>query len=502
MRQIQGTLNGIGERCGNANLVSIIPTLMLKPAFAERFETGIMPTGAAAGLTHVSRALRRDCSTARPTRRRPMSAQCAFATKAGIHASAHRSRSRRPTSTCRRRRSATARRVMVSDQAGKANLIAELERLGLDVDQGRHAARHAAARGQGARGGRAMPMKAPMPPSSFWRAARSARVPEFFRRRGFRVMVERRFDANGELKTVSEAMVKVTVDGETLHVGGRRQRPGQRARPRAAQGSRQVPALRSTISNSSTTRCVSSMAAPRPSTRVLIESRDGERQPLVHRRRLAEHRRRLLRGPDGFDRLQAHPQLCPRTVTSLQTGNFNRLGAEEQSMCNLYSIRRPRDEVVGLFGISHVDDGVQLELPAVYPDTMAPVIALDHNGARNLTMMCWGFPPPPTAKPRPVTNIRNVKSSYWRNWLKPEFRCLVPATSFCEWTDKRPKIPHWFALDDMRPAFAFAGLWRLLARRAPGGDGRPPPVRISHHRGERPRATRSCQGHAGHAVRS
>ncbi len=40
VRQIQGTLNGLGERCGNANLITIIPTLMLKPAFADRFETG------------------------------------------------------------------------------------------------------------------------------------------------------------------------------------------------------------------------------------------------------------------------------------------------------------------------------------------------------------------------------------------------------------------------------------------------------------------------------
>ena len=41
VRQIQGTLNGIGERCGNANLVTLIPTLMLKPAYRDRFETGI-----------------------------------------------------------------------------------------------------------------------------------------------------------------------------------------------------------------------------------------------------------------------------------------------------------------------------------------------------------------------------------------------------------------------------------------------------------------------------
>src|SRR6188474_2637127 len=40
-RQIQGTLNGLGERCGNANLVSIIPTLKLKPEFSEKFEVAI-----------------------------------------------------------------------------------------------------------------------------------------------------------------------------------------------------------------------------------------------------------------------------------------------------------------------------------------------------------------------------------------------------------------------------------------------------------------------------
>lgn len=58
-----------------------------------------------------------------------------------------------------------------------------------------------------------------------------------------------------------------------------------------------------------------------------------------------------------------------------------------------------------------------------------------------------------------MTNIRNVKSPHWRGWLKPEHRCLVPATSFCEWTDSSPKVTHWFALDDSRPLFVFAGIW-------------------------------------------
>jgi putative SOS response-associated peptidase YedK len=61
----------------------------------------------------------------------------------------------------------------------------------------------------------------------------------------------------------------------------------------------------------------------------------------------------------------------------------------------------------------------------------------------------------------PVTNVRNLKSPYWRGWLEAEWRCLVPATSFCEWTDTRPKVTHWFALDESRPLFAFAGIWRL-----------------------------------------
>jgi putative SOS response-associated peptidase YedK len=71
----------------------------------------------------------------------------------------------------------------------------------------------------------------------------------------------------------------------------------------------------------------------------------------------------------------------------------------------------------------------------------------------------------------PVTNVRNLKSPYWRGWLKPEWRCLVPATSFCEWTDTRPKVTHWFALDERRPLFAFAGIWRLWTGERKGETG-------------------------------
>lgn len=140
-------------------------------------------------------------------------------------------------------------------------------------------------------------------------------------------------------------------------------------------------------------------------------------------------------------------------------------------MCNLYSMRKSRDELIRLFGISQADDGLSFDLPAIFPDTMAPVITLNESGARRLSMMRWGFPGPSSAGSRPVTNVRNTRSSFWRNWLKPEFRCLVPATSFCEWTDTRPKVPHWFALDEERSLFAFAGLWRPWTGERKGVSG-------------------------------
>jgi hypothetical protein len=67
-------------------------------------------------------------------------------------------------------------------------------------------------------------------------------------------------------------------------------------------------------------------------------------------------------------------------------------------------------------------------LPAVFPDTMAPVVRTASDGGRELVMMRWGFPAPPNIGTAPVTNVRNLKSPYWRSWLKAEWRCLVPAT--------------------------------------------------------------------------
>ncbi len=210
VRQIQGTLNGIGERCGNANLVTVMPTLVLKPAYAERFETGISAERLT-GLSRLSRAFDELLNRA-PAAQSPYVGQSAFATKAGIHASALAKEPKTyehvPPETVGNRR-----RVMVSDQGGKANFLAELKRRGIAVprDDVRLDALISVVKEREAQGYAYEGADA-----SFELLARKMLhgLPEFFRVTSFRCMVERRFDANGNLKTVSEAIVKVLVDGE------------------------------------------------------------------------------------------------------------------------------------------------------------------------------------------------------------------------------------------------------------------------------------------------
>jgi 2-isopropylmalate synthase len=131
-RQIQGTLNGLGERCGNANLVSIIPTLKLKKEFADRFEIGVSDDKLK-HLAHASHELDERLNRA-SNRYAPYVGENAFATKAGIHASAIL----KDAATYEHVTPETVgnkRKVLVSEQAGRSNVMAELERIGLKVDK-------------------------------------------------------------------------------------------------------------------------------------------------------------------------------------------------------------------------------------------------------------------------------------------------------------------------------------------------------------------------------
>jgi 2-isopropylmalate synthase len=209
-RQIQGALNGLGERCGNADLVTLIPTLMLKPPYAERFETGVTPE-ALRSLTHVSRNFDELLNRA-PNRQAPYVGSSAFATKAGIHASAilkePETYEHVPPEAV-----GNTRRVLVSDQAGRSNLVAELTRMGLQVarDDPRIDALLAEIKDREAEGYAYEGADASL---ELLARRRLGAVPSYFRVEGFRVNVERRHNAMGRLVTVSEAVVRVRVGEE------------------------------------------------------------------------------------------------------------------------------------------------------------------------------------------------------------------------------------------------------------------------------------------------
>ena len=210
-RQIQGTLNGLGERCGNANMTSIIPTLLLKKDFAERFDTGITAERLRT-LTHASRVLDELLNEA-PDRHAPYVGESAFATKAGIHASAIL----KEPETYEHVRPETVgnqRRLLVSKQAGRSNVLASLEALGLaaDKDDPRIQTLLDEVKSRESSGYAYESAEA-----SFELLARRHldTVPHYFSVDSFRVMVERRHNALGELVTVSEAIVKVFINGDT-----------------------------------------------------------------------------------------------------------------------------------------------------------------------------------------------------------------------------------------------------------------------------------------------
>jgi 2-isopropylmalate synthase len=206
-RQIQGTLNGRGERCGNANHVSIIPTLKLKSDYAEKFDIGVTDAGLHK-LAHISHALDERLNRA-PNRHAPYVGDSAFATKAGIHASAIL----KDPATYEHVAPETVgnkRKVLVSEQAGKSNVLAELERIGIKADK------------DDPRIGRlldivkereAIGYAYEAADASFELLARRTlgAVPDYFDVTQFDVTVEQRYNAVGDRVTVAMAVVKVKV---------------------------------------------------------------------------------------------------------------------------------------------------------------------------------------------------------------------------------------------------------------------------------------------------
>lgn len=209
-RQVQGTLNGLGERCGNANLVSLIPTLLLKPPYAEMLDTGVSPD-ALGDLTRVSRQLD-DILNRVPAKTAPYVGASAFAHKAGLHASAIL---KDPTTYehIDPAQVGNERIIPMSNQAGQSNLRKRLVEAGLDV-----------ARDNPALGAILTQIKEreaqgysyDTAQASFELLARRelGLLPEFFEVKRYRVTIERRKNKRNQMVTLSEAVVVVKVGGD------------------------------------------------------------------------------------------------------------------------------------------------------------------------------------------------------------------------------------------------------------------------------------------------
>jgi len=210
VRQVQGTLNGLGERCGNANLISVIPSLMLKMGY----ETGISKEGLKR-LAHISHALDERLNRA-PNRSAPYVGDSAFAHKGGLHVSAVE-KDPKCYEHVEPEVVGNQRHIVVSDQAGKSNILAMFRDIGLEVDAKDpkvtrlvEQVKELEFAGYAYDGAEA----------SFELLARRAlhTVPEYFKLNSFRVIDERRWNARDELVTLSEATIKALVNGQTFMI--------------------------------------------------------------------------------------------------------------------------------------------------------------------------------------------------------------------------------------------------------------------------------------------
>ena len=132
VRQVQGTINGLGERCGNANLVSIIPTLLLKPYFKDNFDLTISIDNLKL-LTDLSR-LQDEILNRSSNKTAPYVGASAFAHKGGLHASAV-NKDPKTYEHIEPSIVGNQRQIVISEQSGKSNIISKLKSAGISVNE-------------------------------------------------------------------------------------------------------------------------------------------------------------------------------------------------------------------------------------------------------------------------------------------------------------------------------------------------------------------------------
>lgn len=202
-RQVQGTLNGLGERCGNANLITLIPTLLLKEPYSSLYETGV-EANQLGSLTGISRMLD-DILNRVPDKWAAYVGSSAFAHKAGLHASAIL---KDPLTYEHINPSLVGneRIIPMSNQAGQSNLKKRLMDAGLEISNAKsqlseilNVIKEREDRGYAYDSAQA----------SFELVARKilGQLPIFFEIKRYRVTVEKRKNKYGKMVSLSEAVV-------------------------------------------------------------------------------------------------------------------------------------------------------------------------------------------------------------------------------------------------------------------------------------------------------
>ncbi|MDB2415318.1 citramalate synthase, partial [Rickettsiales bacterium] len=275
VRQVQGTLNGVGERCGNANLVSIIPTLILKMGF----KTGITKDGLK-HLTKISRFLD-DRLNRQANNFAPYVGKSAFAHKGGLHVSAV---AKDPSSYehINPELVGNTRQILISDQAGRSNIVSRLKDIGMDpkkytkdqIGQLIDTIKQHESQGYAYDSADA----------SFELLARHTleNIPQYFRLESFRVTDERRWNNHDELEMFSEATVKANLDGESLMAVAEGNGPVN-ALDKALRNAlgEKYPELKEIKLIDYKVRIINSGVGTGATTRVLIESEDEKGQRWV-----------------------------------------------------------------------------------------------------------------------------------------------------------------------------------------------------------------------------
>ncbi|PDH50919.1 MAG: citramalate synthase [alpha proteobacterium MED-G09] len=215
-RQIQGTLNGLGERCGNANLISLIPTLLLKDIYSKKYDISISKKDLKS-LKNISLLLD-GILNRQPNKHQPYVGDNAFAHKGGLHVSAVM----KDPSTYEHENPeevGNTRKILVSNQAGKSNLLSRLSSVGIEIKNNDErlnelleVVKEKEFRGYSYDGAGA----------SFELLAKNIldKVPNFFSVSDYEISIKKQ-NSNNKSNLTSEAFVKVSVEGREIKSNGK-----------------------------------------------------------------------------------------------------------------------------------------------------------------------------------------------------------------------------------------------------------------------------------------